>query len=316
MGGGYPPPAQLGPSARRAVRLWNSCYLWLSDELRRRRETRPTVLPSESRIWKWALFLVGNLVTVAGVVYEIAELDVCFDEKTHVAEDDDDTPEENAENALNYTMIMFVVGLWVDVFSAVSLSAVYRYPLDIKSAHLIPPGDVRNARMKAIVDFLVPFSWGTVYFLGGLVSMMHGENSACGGGAGGSGLADYLFTSGSFMMLFGLFLLVMSAFVAKAACCPARTPPPGVGPKDGAPREECACTTWTRNSLGKYLLSAGWALDLGWQVHGAILSYRVGAVSLTTAVLVGLFGGLGELLAALGSMAPQEVQELAGPVAM
>eukprot|EP00903_Cladosiphon_okamuranus_P012840 g11998.t1 len=139
------------------------------------------------------MFMVGNLITVASVVYELAELDVCFDEKISMTEDDDDnTPQENAEATHRSTLIMLVVGLFVDVFSAVLLSAIYRSPLDIKSAHLIPAGDVRNARVTAIVEFLAPFSWGTVYFWGGFVSASHAENRTCGGGAGGAGLDKYL----------------------------------------------------------------------------------------------------------------------------
>lgn len=314
--GGYPPPRQLGWCAQKAVRLWNSCYLSVKDRRREFREGRPTVLPSESRVWKWALFSAGNLITVAGIVYEIAGLNVCFDEKVALTDDDDDnTPRENAHNAYTWTMIMFVVGLWVDLFSAVSLSAIYRYPLDIKSAHLIPPGDTRHLRMRAVVDFLAPFSWGTVYFWGGPVSTKHAENSTCGGGGGGGpGLAQYLFTSGALIMILGLLLLGISAFMAKAACCPC-SGPRGAYPAGRPPPQECFCIRWVRNGLNKRVLSTGWALDLGWQVHGAILSYRIGSFSLTEVVLVGLFGALGELLALLGSMVPK-VQEVVGPLAM
>eukprot|EP00752_Nemacystus_decipiens_P008496 g7590.t1 len=306
---GYPPPAvHLGCCARNAVKLWNSCVLWLSDRRRRREEERPTVLASETRVWKWALFVVGNIVTVAGVVFEISELDVCFDETVVLGDDDDDvgTPQENAETTYQWTMAMFVVGLWVDLFSAVSLSAIYRYPLDIKSAHLIPPEDTRNKRMKSIINFLAPFSWGVVYMLGGLVSMNHGENFSCGGGVDSSGFSQYLYTSGAFMTVFGVFLLGLSVFMTKAACCPSTTPL-GAGPTG----DNC-CAKCVR----KLVLTKSWALDFGWQVHGTILSYRIGAIGLTAAILVGLFGGLGEVLAALGSMVSNEVREIVGPVAL
>lgn len=44
------------------------------------------------------------------------------------------------------------------------------------------------------------------------------------------------------------------------------------------------------------------------------MSYRAGAISLNAAVLLALSGVVGEVLAAFGSFAPDEVQELVAPV--
>lgn len=272
------------------------------------------------------MFIVGNLASVAGIAYEIAELDVCFDEK--LGDDDftdDKTPEENADGAYANLWFLFIVGLWVDVFSAVSLSAVYRTPLDIKSAHKIPPGDVRNPQMVAIVNFLAPFSWSVVYLCGGYASQDFGDNLACGGGAGGSGLAEYLRWSGVLMVIFGWGMLLLAAFMVKAACsccccccccCEPRTPH-GVHPTQVVrtpPR--VFGITWSPGTMNKRVLSKSKFFDLGWHLQGAVVSYRIGALGLIEAVLVGLFGGLGAALAELGSLAPREVQEIVGPVAL
>lgn len=255
-------------------------------------------------------------MSIVGIIYEIVELDVCFEEK--LTDSDDDTAEENATTTRDWMLILLVVGLWVDVFSVIALSTIYRSPLDIKSAHKIPLGDTRNLKMTAIVNFLAPFSWGTLYLLGGLVSAQFAEHIPCGGGVGvggggieGSALEKYAFYSGFFMMMFGLGMLILSGKFAPEACSCSSTP---IGVQRITTTPRCCCTTWTQDQMHKKILKRSWILDLGWQVQGAVLSYRVGALSLTEAILVGAGFGLGGVLAALGSYAPEEVQELVGPV--
>lgn len=169
--------------------------------------------------------------------------------------------------------------------------------------------------MSAIVDFLAPFSWGTVFFWGGLVSMQHGENWTCGGGAAGGGVGGVFMGRRHGYSYLRNVSLGASVLMVMAACCPSYYTPVGVDPIGGA-RRECACTSWTRKTVSKRVVPTSWASDLGWQVHGAVIWYRIGALSLTSAVLVGLFGGLGKFLAWLGSMAPKEALELVGPVSV
>lgn len=255
------------------------------------------------------MFLVGNLISIAVVVSEISELSVCFDENL---DDDDDTPEENAQNTYEWTMFILILGLWVDVFSAVTLSAIYHSPLDIKSAHKIPPGDMRHCGGTVIINFLTPFSWGLVYLLGGLVCTMYGANSPCGGGVGGSGLENYLYASGALMIFMSFVALSLSVVMLLVACC---SPSTQAAQRLGTQAPPRGCCTRIRERLHKRVLSMSPFFDLGWQLQGVILSYRVGAFSLATAFLVGASGVLGEVLAAFGSFAPEEVQELVGPIA-
>lgn len=271
-----------------------------------RREASSAVVQTESRKRKWAMFLVGNLISVAVVVSEIAELSVCFDENLS---DDEDTPQENASSTYGWMMFSLILGLWVDVFSAVALSVIYRSPLDIKSAHKIPPGDMRNCGGTAMINFLAPFFWGLVYFSGGFVSIMYGENSPCGGGVGGSALEEYLRYSGVLMALFSAGMLMLSVIILPVVCCSSSTQDVH---RTGTPRR--GCCTRTRDMLHKRVLSKSPIFDLGWQLQGVVLSYRVGAFSLATAFLVGSSGVVGEVLAAFGSLAPEEVQELVGPI--
>lgn len=256
------------------------------------------------------MFLAGNLISVAMVVYEIASLDVCFDENIG---DDDDTPEENAESVQTWTVIVLVYGLWVDLFSAIALSVIYQSPLDIKSAHKIPPTDTRNLKMTAIINFLVPFTWGLVYFGGGFLSLMYGDHSTCEGRIGGTALEDYLEVSGVLMCIFAFCMLGLSVPFARPACCCSSNTPPGVHSMVAAP-PRCCCTTWTQDMLHTRVFAKSAFFDLGWLLQGTILSYRAGSFSAITAVLVGSSGVLGEVLAALGSVAPTAVQELMVPV--
>lgn len=263
---------------------------------------------SESRKRKWALFLAGNLISIAVVVSEIAELNVCFDENLS---EDDDTPEENAETTYGSMMFLLVLGLWIDVFSAIALSAIYHSPLDIKSAHKVPPGDMRHCGGTVMINFLAPFSWGLVYLVGGVVSVNYSQNSPCGGGAGGSGLERYLSVSAGLMIFISFAMLLLSVVMLLAACCSSSTQEPH---RLGTPPPPRGCCTRIRETLHKRVLSTGPIFDLGWQLQGVALSYRVGAFSLSTALLVGASGVFGELLAAFGSFAPDEVQELLGPI--
>ncbi|CAN0086080.1 unnamed protein product, partial [Hapterophycus canaliculatus] len=284
----------------------------------RRAASRPgagvTVVEKENRRRKWAMFLVGNLISVAVVVSEISELSVCFEENLS---DDDDPPEENASYAYQYMMSILVLGLWVDIFSAVTLSAIYGSPLDIKSAHKIPPGDMRHCGGTVMVNFLAPFSWSVIYLFGGLVSVYYGQNAPCGGGHGGGALESYLYASAVIMLLFSFVMFFLSGVMLLLACVPYLSPrkraPQNAGPHGTLPRP-AGCCARIREKLYAKILSKSPIYDLGWQLQGVILSYRAGAFGLLTAVLVGCAGVLGEVLAAFGSLAPVAVEELLGPV--
>ncbi|CAM9310393.1 unnamed protein product [Ectocarpus sp. 12 AP-2014] len=141
------------------------------------------VVPREPKKLKWAMFLVGNLISVAVVVSEIAEFNVCFDEK--LSDDDEYTAEEDADYVFAYTMLSLIFGLLVDASSALILSTIYLSPLDIKSAHEIPPGDMRSCAGTAMVKCVAPFFWGLVYLSGSLASISYGETRRVAAGSKG-----------------------------------------------------------------------------------------------------------------------------------
>ncbi|CAM9512885.1 unnamed protein product [Ectocarpus fasciculatus] len=273
-----------------------------------------TEVAHESRKWKWAMFVAGNLISVAVVASEIGELSVCFEE--NLDEDDDDAPEENASEAYGRLLFILVLGLLVDFVSAVLLSLVYRSPLDIKSVHKIPPGDMRHCGGTCLVHFVAPFSWGLIYLVGGVVSGSYGDNAPCGGGAGGDGMETYLTVSGALMIFFGLGMLALSFVTLMLACCSSKSssssssqqPPPAAPPRQGG------CCSRARDAVHKRVMSKSPLFDLAWQVQGVVLSYRAGAVSLGSALLLASSGVLGEVLAAFGSLAPEDIQELVGPI--
>ncbi|CAM9405396.1 unnamed protein product [Ectocarpus fasciculatus] len=262
------------------------------------------VVPIEKKTLKWVMFLVGNLISVAVVVSEIAEVNVCFDEK--LSDDDDEyTTEENAENLFGWTIVSLILGLLVDVSSALILSANYRSPLDIKSAHMIPPGDMRSCVGTAMVKCVAPFSWGLVYLSGSLASIAYGDNSPCGGGVEGSVIQDYLMFSGGVMGIMAFFMIGLAFSMCLTCCSTPEANPPGVPPQ--------GCC-YNSDSWNTRVLLKGPLLDLGWQLQGTVVSYRAGAISLNAAILLAASGVVGEVLAAFGSFAPEEVQELVAPV--
>ncbi|CAN0092072.1 unnamed protein product [Ectocarpus sp. 4 AP-2014] len=254
------------------------------------------------------MFVLGNLISLAVVASEIGELSVCFEE--NLDEEDDDPPELNASRAYVGLMFTLVLGLLVDFISAVLLSLVYRSPLDIKSAHKIPPGDMRHCGGTCLVHFVAPFSWGLVYWAGGYASIMYGDNAPCGGGTGGDGLESYLRISGALMAMFGTGMLALSFVTLIFACCSSSSSssrPPAARP---------GCCSRARDAVHKRFMSKSPIFDLAWQVQSVLLSYRAGAVSLASAFLLVSSGVVGEVLAAFGSLAPEEIQELVGPISV
>lgn len=265
------------------------------------------VVKVETRRKKWAMFVVGNLISAAVVISEIAELDICFDESLIGMDDDAITSAEleagidrEAELTNGVMMFTLIFGLWVEVFSAIILSLKYRSPLDIKSVHKIPSDDMRSCGASVIINFLAPFSWAIIYLFGGLASIYFGSNSSC-GGQGGAGVEFYLLFSGLVMTFGGLLMLALSILILFFSC--------------GSPtRHTDGCCTAFRRNVRKRILSKGPYLDLFWQLQGSIWSYRTGGFGLVTFIFVSASGVFGEVLAACGSIAPDIVQELAGPL--
>lgn len=265
------------------------------------------VVKAERRRRKWAMFVLGNLISASVVISELAELNVCFAEYVGNVDDDDLTSGEiedrkNYEASVTNGVMMFtlIFGLWVDVFSALTLSLIYRSPLDIKSVHKIPYDDVRNCGGMVIVFFLAPFSWAVIYLFGGVASIYFATNSSC-GGQGGAGAEAYLAVSGIIMTFGGLFMLALSALILFFSC--------------GSPlRRTDGCCASVRRRISKTLLSKGPYFDFFWQMQGLVWTYRTGGLGLIEFISIGTSGVLGEVLAACGSLAPDIVQELAGPL--
>ena len=261
----------------------------------------------ERRLKHWAMFMAGNLISAAVVISEIAQLDICFDEAVEDVDVDGissaEQEEEIAEDAsLTNGLMMFtlIFGLWVEVFSATALSLIYRSPLDIKSVHKIPSDDMRSCGASVIIHFLAPFSWAMIYLCGGLASMSFSRNSSC-GGQGGSGLEFYLVFSGVIMTFGGLLMLAVSTLILFFSC--------------GSPtRRTDRCCAACRKKVNKLVLSKGPYLDIFWQLQGSVWSYRTGGFGLLAVIFVGASGVFGEVMAAFGSLAPDIVRELAGPL--
>ena len=249
----------------------------------------------EVRWARWAMFLIGNAISTAVVIYEMTQLAVCFDgfvgELDGELLDSADIADQVAFDAsLTRDIVMFALGysLLAEVVSVIALSVTYRSPLDMKSVHKVPPNDVRNCCASMNVFFLAPFSWALIYLLGGTASIYYSLNSSC-EGQGGSYLELYLQVSGVIMVFGGVLFLGVSVFSVWLACEPCRA------------AEGCYRTA--REAMNKRILKKGLFIDTFWILQGVVWSYRTGAFAQDVSVLLGVFSVLGEGLAAFGSVA-------------
>ena len=265
------------------------------------------VVRVERRRKHWAMFVAGNLISAGVLISEITQLDICFDGFVDDVDDDGISSAEREEEiasdaSITNGIMMFtlIFGLWVEVFSATTLSLIYRSPLVIKSVHKIPSDDMRSCGASVIIHFLAPFSWAVIYLFGGLASIYFSTNSSC-GGQGGSGVELYLALSGIAMTFGGLLMIAVSTLILFFSC--------------GSPtRLTDRCCAACRKKVNKFVLSKGPYVDIFYQLQGSVWSYRTGGFNLLTFILVGASGVLGEVLAACGSREPDTVQELAGPL--
>ena len=264
------------------------------------------VMKPEIRRLRWAMFVVGNLLSAAIVIFEISKLSICFD---GYVDDDDWRDESDIKEAIDsnatftYVLTMFtlVFGFWVELLSTFALSIIYHSPLDIKSVHKVPPDDLRHCGASIIVNFLAPFSWAVIYIFGGLASVNHATNTSC-GGQKGSGLELYLLVSGSFMLFGGLGMLAVSAVILVCSC--------------GSPtRRTDRCCAVARQKIHSSILTKGPYLHVFWIVQGAVWSFRAGGFGLASLIFLGMGGIFAEVLSACGSIAPEiVVQTLVGGV--
>lgn len=249
-------------------------------------------------------------MTACSVISEVASLEVCF--QSYAGYDDDydwdDTSgssgyyQSDEEVTEFFTTFSLVFGLWVDVISAVVLSAIYRTPLDIKSVHKIPVVDRRNRGANFIIYFLAPFAWSMLSLASGVISIEYGDFVPCGSDNDGDNVEIYLLLSGLLLVFVGAVLFFLSGFMFFLACDAPVTAMEG-------------CCRYVREKSRSIVLSKGPFLDGWWQVQGAIWSFRTGAFSTEVTILVAVVSVVGQILAAKGSFAPPEfVVESAGPV--
>lgn len=258
---------------------------------------------------EWTMFVVGNLLSTATVIADIATLGVCFDEPTTSADDDGTGSAQEKQIELEKQMLTFVMyrlmmfilifGLVVDVVAALALSIIYESPLGIKSVHNIPFDDNRHCVGSFIMFFVAPFSWTVIYTCGGLASILYIPFSSC-EGQGGVGLLVYLGISGSLMGLVGLGILVVTVLTLPFSCGSPTTFTDG-------------CCTSCRRMVHKRILSKGPYIGQFWQLQGLVWSYRVSGLGLPAVVAFGLSGIAGGVLSFLASVAPDAVEALTAP---
>lgn len=245
-------------------------------------------MPKEERKRKWAFFIVGNLLTVGSVIYELMSLDLCF----VGGEADRSSIGLDALRTSGDVEAYLVAALWTGAFyealSAVVLSMIYSAPIDAKSAHKIPAEDGRGHCASFFVRFLTPFTWGAVSILLGLSSVRFARFRTCETN-GGAWLTDYLLVSGFAMFFFGVFFLVlfMAVVLPIFAFC-----------------LKCGRT------CGNRLLRTFPVIDVVWQLQGVIFGYRPGAFNVYVAVAVGVVEVVAACLSETGSFFPPPARVL------
>lgn len=253
----------------------------------------------------WTSFVAGNLNSVAVIVLLIARLnDVCYDESIWSDDDvqgslDGEDPSESSASSIKDTVLFTLAfGFMVDIFFAVVLSSIYQSPLDLKSVHKLPPEDLLSCGEYFMVLVLAPFSWALLYLFGGTASRYLSLESSCGGYME-SGLERYLAISGVSMTIIGLLFLGISVV--------------GLIFSVGSP-SRCTegCCAVVRTIIRQHVLSKGPLIGLFWQLQGVVWAYRTGGLGLTVSMLVEAWAVAGVMLTAIGSLAPEKHDIVAG----
>ena len=246
------------------------------------------------------------MISAAVVISEISKLDVCFDEDLEDSNPDADSEtqaeavEKSASSVYALMVMTLIFGLWVDVFSAFALSAIYKMPLDIKSVHKVPPNDMRHCGGSVMVHFLAPLSWAIIYTFGGGVGLIYWSHSPC-EGVEGNGFRVYLAVSGFIMFLVGLVMLALSVLILPFSC--------------GSPTERTdRCCSAFRRKMHKYVSSKGRLLEIAWKVQGAIWAFRGGRHRLAGTLVAAAGIVVGDVMATCDSLTPDIVQALVGPL--
>lgn len=240
------------------------------------------------------MFLIGNFISLATVLFEISELGACGVEGQVGGQ-----PENNeAEGKVPTAALMILVLLWgtvMDVLSGIIMSCAFCSPLDIKSAHvLVSQG--RRTCVLVVMGFLSCVSWTVLFFSWAFISVGFVDEIPCSDGeVGGAGFEAYLKVSGILMILVGCFALFCLIVLTGASmlvaclsliCC-----------------DFLSADDWMDGLETTRFLRLNFAFDWLWKVHGTILSYRTGSVGLGMAVFLGFSGTLGEVVGLIGSSA-------------
>lgn len=245
--------------------------------------TRPgdsaTTLQKEVRRKKWALFLLGNLLTIGSVIYELKSLNLCFVEGETYRNSFGFAEAGHARDVERFVVAALWLGVVYEMLSALVLSTIYKSPLDAKSAHKVPPNDNRGHCARLFLRFLTPCTWGVLLILVGLASYRFATFRSCDTN-GGAWLTDYLFVSGMGMVMFGSIFLIffMAIFLPIFACC-------------------CSCV----RTLCNKLLKTFPYIELFWQLQNVIFGYRSGAFNVYVAVALGIVEVIGAVFSERGS---------------
>lgn len=249
----------------------------------------------------WVLFVVGNLLSTAVVLFEISRVDDCFDDVTERQAGATTEIERNAEASLRFLEIAILIfGLVTELVSGVVLCFVYGSPLDIKSLRKIPPRHVPTVEASVVVNLVAPFSWGVIFTCGSFVSLQVDSFSSC-GGPNGRVLDMYLIVSGWGMLLIGLGMIGLTGFLTifMFSC---RSPSPN--------RSADECCTADKVMYGHRILSKAAILDVFWKLQGSVWLYRTGGIGGFAFVVLVVLGIVGGLMAALGSRAPASTAQV------
>lgn len=239
--------------------------------------------------WRWYIFVVGNLMQIASVVYEIVVLDVCFtqadpDNTTEFSPTDEEV-EEQAEGVEWGIRIALILALGYDLLSALILSKVYGSPLDAKHSYKIPPEHQVGCCTILLIRHATPLVWGVVCMLMGALSMALGTDGnigdmiTCDLSRNTSSLKNAVYFGGLALGLVGAFLVVVMAVILPCFgyCC------------------KPATTCFSRMSRIFPLV------DLTWQGFGLLWGYSAGSLGVVAVSILASLEVLAFFLTFFGS---------------
>lgn len=235
--------------------------------------------------YKWVGFILGTTLSTTVIVYELATSNICVTSGTRNNKTDD-------FGLLIMFNVSLVMGLFLDIGSALFLSCWYQQPLNARSLHKVYEiqeiGSVHRSDnclsllfLGVFERLLIPAAWGIICILIGLASALDSETTHCDGNDS-KGLSVYLDVSGFLLLAAGVIIGVLGGLVFFSGC---------------------VCKSLATKCF-TLVVKARPFLDYVWQLQAVVWAYHRGSITPLIVFILWLVGFSGHVLALISIFAP------------